>query len=307
MPLPLTADTPALPPNDPRRGAPPAAGDAEVPESRYRVGRRFDRATRLVGDPGLAALLGARVLVFGAGGVGSFTAEALARMGVGHLVLTDFDRVCITNTNRQLHAMKGTIGKPKVEVMAERLRRVHPTAEIEARVAFYAAEQADALLDGRIDFVVDAIDNVTAKAHLVATCVKRGLPLVTCMGAAARLDPTRVRVADLAETEVDPFAKAFRRVLRQHHGVVAKKGAPLGVDAVFSLEPPLEPLAPAYDEGLGFRCVCPSGKNGLHECEKRNRIDGSAGFVTGAFGLAAASVVVRRLTGRGDPPRTVVR
>jgi len=288
--LPLTQDTRAIPgPSDP---------PADADENRYRIGRRFDRANRLFGDDGIAGLLDARVVVMGVGGVGSFAAEALARSGLGHLTLVDFDQVCITNTNRQLHAMKGTVGKKKVDVMGERLQRVHPTATIDAVPAFYAAERSDELLAGRVDYVVDAIDNMTAKAHLVATCLSRRIPLVSCMGAAARLDPTRIRVADLADTEVDPFARSLRKLLRQHHGVVARKGAPIGVPAVYSLEPPLDPRAPHYDEGVGFRCVCPSGKNGLHECDRRRRIDGSAAFVTGAFGLAAASVVVRALTGR---------
>jgi len=296
VPLPLADDVPGIE-GPPFRSPLPEVEATSVPETRYRIGRRFDRANRLLGDGGIRRLLDARVLVFGGGGGASFTAEALARSGVGRLVLVDFDQVCITNTNRQLHAMRGTVGKKKVEVMAERLRRVHPTATIEPIPAFYSEARADELLAGSVDFVVDAIDNLTAKAHLIATCLRRGLPLVSSMGAAARLDPTRIRVADLADTEVDPLARSLRKLLRQHHGVVARKGAPVGISAVYSLEPPLPPLVPHYDEGVGFRCVCPSGKNGLHECDRRNRIDGSAAFVTGAFGLAAASVVVRSLVG----------
>ncbi len=289
MPLPMATDA-----------ATPAAGstetDAATPETPYRTHRRFDRAARLFTEPGLGRLMSARVAVFGVGGVGSFAAEALARSGVGHLRLVDFDKVCITNTNRQLHAMKGTVGKVKVEVMAERLRRVHPTAEVEAIPRFYERTASDALLAGDLDFVVDAIDNLTAKAHLIATCRERGIPLVSCMGAAARMDPTRIEIADLSYTRVDPFARALRKILRKSYALDLT--APVGIPAVFSTEEPIAPSSPSYDEGEGFRCVCPGGKNGMHDCDRRARIDGSASFVTGAFGLAAASVVVRRLVGR---------
>jgi tRNA A37 threonylcarbamoyladenosine dehydratase len=272
--------------------------DGSAAESRYKTHRRFDRAARLFSEPGLQKLMGARVLVVGVGGVGSFTAEALARSGVGHIALIDFDRVCVTNTNRQLHAMQGTIGKRKVEVMAARLKLVHPTSTIEAVPTFYNAESSDELLSGRIDYVVDAIDNLTAKAHLIATCIERKLPLVSSMGAAARLDPTAIVVADLSATYKDPFAAALRKLLRSRHGLSMSPTQPLGVQAVFSTEEPIAPSPLSYDEGEGFRCVCPGGKNGLNDCDRKMRIDGTASFVTGAFGLTAASVVVRSLIGR---------
>ncbi len=271
--------------------------DEREPETRLRTHRRFDRAARLFTEPGLGRLHESRVIVVGLGGVGSFAAEALARSGVGELVLVDFDKVCITNSNRQLHAMKGTIGRQKSDVMAERLARIHPTARIEALPVFYNAETSERVLAGRVDFVVDCIDNMTAKAHLIATAQTRGLRLVSSMGAAARMDPTQIRVADLSDTEVDPFARALRKILRDKHGLDAQRGRPLGVPAVFSLETPIPPTPPAYDEETGgFVCVCPGGKNGVNDCDRKNRIDGSAAFVTGAFGLAAASVVVRELT-----------
>jgi tRNA threonylcarbamoyladenosine dehydratase len=268
------------------------ANDVETP---LRTHRRFDRAARLFSEPGLHGLMRCRVVVVGVGGVGSFAAEALARSGVGELVLVDFDKVCVTNTNRQLHTMKGTVGRHKVDVMAERLRLVHPTAEITPVREFYSKENSDRLLEGSVDYVVDAIDNITAKAHLIATCRRRGIPVVSSMGAAARLDPTCIRVDDLSNTIKDPFARALRRVLIDKYELVVKKGSPLGVDAVFSIEEPRRPSELDYDKGEGFRCVCPSGKNGKHECDRRARIDGSAAFVTGSFGLTAASVVVRKL------------
>lgn len=274
-----------------------ATPEVETPEvsTRYRTHRRFDRAARLFTEPGLHRLMEARVVVIGMGGVGSFAAEALARSAIGELVLVDFDDVCVTNANRQLHALRGNIGKAKVEVMAERLRAINPTATITPIARFYEASTSDELLSGRVDHVVDAIDNLTAKAHLVATCIARRIPIVSSMGAAARLDPTRVRTADLSETQRDPFARALRKLLRREHGLAIERGRPIGVSAVYSDEAPREPAPVSYDEGKGFVCVCPNKDNGMHTCERRSRIDGSASFVTGTFGLAAAGVVVRQL------------
>ncbi len=294
MQLPTTKD--AL--NVQRGPSVPSALDSNDEEVVYRTHRRFDRAARLFSEPGLHKLMGCRVLVIGVGGVGSFTAEALARSGVGTIGLVDFDRVCVTNTNRQLHAMQGTIGKSKVEVMAERLRLIHPTGAVEAIPRFYNQESSEEILSGRVDFVVDAIDNLSAKAHLIAHCRRRGIPVVSSMGAAARIDPTQVRVADLVDTYNDAFAGALRKLLRKEYGLELAPKRPIGIPAVFSPESPILPSSPAYDEGEGFRCVCPGGKNGLHDCDRRARIDGTASFVTGTFGLVAASVVVRDLIAR---------
>ena len=139
----------------------------------YRLHRRFDRMARLTGDEGMARLPNSFVVVFGLGGVGSFTAEALVRSGVGRIRIVDFDDVCVTNTNRQLHAMKGHIGRPKSALMGERLRRINPKAIVEDVKMFYQAECSDELLAGEPDFVVDAIDQFTAKCHLIATCHER--------------------------------------------------------------------------------------------------------------------------------------
>lgn len=264
-------------------------------EAAYRLHRRFDRMGRLVGDPAMAKLLGSHVMVIGLGGVGSWAAEALARSGVGRLTLVDFDLVCVTNANRQLHAVRGTTGKPKATVMAERLRAIHPSCEVEAVQRFYEAETSAALLGRGPDLVIDAIDNLTAKAHLIATCRERGVALVVSGGASGRMDPTQVRVSDLSEVEGDPFLAALRKILRQRHEFPSGRG--WGVAAVHSLEPISEPLALGYDGGEGFRCVCPQGDNGKHTCDQRNLIYGTAGFVTGSFGLACASVAVKRLLG----------
>src|SRR2546423_229298 len=213
--------------------------------------RRFDRTARLVGDAGIARLASSTVTVIGVGGVGSYAAEALVRSGVGRVILVDYDRICVTNVNRQLHAMKGTLGKSKAEVMAERLRAINPDATIEARAEFYGPESSARLLVPEPDVVIDAIDNHAAKMHLIATCVRERLRIVSAMGAAARLDPTMVRVGDLSETRLDPFARVLRRNLRKKHGLDCTQH--VGVWAVFSEEPPIEPVALDYDDGA-FRC-----------------------------------------------------
>ena len=272
-----------------------------------RTHRRFDRIARLVGEEAMARLARAHVMVVGCGGVGSFAAEALARSAVGRITLVDFDLVCVTNSNRQLHAMRGNIGRPKVEVMAERLRLVHPTAQIDARVEFYEEDNSTQLLDPQPDYVIDAIDNITAKAHLLSTCRRAGIPIVSSMGAAARLDPTRVRVDDLARTHHDPFAHHVREALRQKHAWHFKPSRPTGIAAVFTDEPATAPTDLAYDAATGgFHCVCPQSDNGKHTCEKRSRIDGSAAWLAGTFGLVAASVAIRELTGESVIDRSHV-
>lgn len=233
------------------------------------------------------------IMVVGCGGVGSFAAESLARTGVGQISLVDFDLVCVTNGNRQLHAMRGTIGKSKVDVMAERLRLINPGSVVNAVPEFYNHETADALFALNPTVVIDAIDNLTAKSHLLVQCKERNVPVVSAMGAAARMDPTRVRVDDLARTKQDPFAAALRSILREKYQWEFKHTKPLNIPAVFSDEPPIAPSALSYDQEEGFHCVCPQSDNGLHTCEKRSRIEGSVSWVTGTFGLVTASVAVR--------------
>jgi tRNA A37 threonylcarbamoyladenosine dehydratase len=281
---------------------------AEAPEeTRYRLHRRFDRLGRLYGDGAVERLMGARVVIFGLGGVGSFAAEALARSAIGHLFLVDFDDVCVTNTNRQLQALRGNIGKPKCDILRDRLRAVNPQARIEAERVFYNAERSERLLTppwgtGPYDFVVDCIDNMTAKAHLLATCWQRQIPVVASMGAAGKRDPTRLRIADLAQTTVCPLAKDLRKLLRRKHGL--PRSGTLGITAVYSTEPRSWPRELSYDGGQGFKCVCPN-RSDEHGCDSRSLIDGTSVAVTGAFGLAAASHVINALVGdlpQGEPP-----
>lgn len=260
----------------------------------WRLHRRFDRTGRLIGDAGMQRLAKSRVVVFGLGGVGSYAVEGLVRSGVGHLTLVDFDVVCVTNSNRQLHATVSTVGKAKAELLAQRCKQINPDCDVVPVVDFYRAEVADQLLAGPWDFVVDAIDNVKAKLHLLHECLGRKLPVVSSMGAAGRLDPTYLRVDDLCETHMDQFAKDIRKLLKRKYGV--DTNSPTGITAVFSIEPRRDPQPLAYDAATeGFQCVCPQGENEFHSCEHRNQIDGSVAFVTSVFGMQMAGVVVRRL------------
>ena len=270
--------------------------NSEMSESElreYTLHRRFDRFGRLVGDAVMEKLFRSHVMVVGLGGVGSFAAESLARSGVGRLTLVDFDDICVTNTNRQLHAMAGLIGEKKAQVMGERLRRVNPQAEIEVIDKFYSAETAAEILGRAPELVLDCIDNLTAKCHLLATCHGRGLPVIASGGASAKEDPLKIKFADLAETHTDPFVHEVRRILRQKYGFPSE--GVLGIPTVFSDERPTAPIELHYDKGKGFRCVCPQGGNDQHSCEKRSMIYGTASYVTGAFGLVMASRAIALL------------
>ncbi|HSP18349.1 MAG TPA: tRNA threonylcarbamoyladenosine dehydratase [Myxococcaceae bacterium] len=260
----------------------------------FRLSRRWDRTGRLLGDEAMGRLARARVIVFGLGGVGSYAVEGLVRSGVGHLTLVDFDDVCVTNLNRQLHATVRTVGKGKAELMAQRCLEVNPDCTVTPVAEFYRAENAEQLLRPGWDFVVDAIDNVKAKLHLLHRCVQLGIPVVSSMGAAGRLDPTALRVDDLSETIMDPFAKDIRKLLRRKYGVETDRRT--GITAVYSVEAPRTPVPLTYDAATeGFLCVCPSRENDFHTCDHRTQVNGSVAFVTSVFGMNAAGVVVRRL------------
>ncbi len=290
----ISADNPASADSPGRLSSPAAvASDSLDGENAYRLHRRFDRMGRLFGDAAMERLFSAHVMVIGLGGVGSFAAESLARSGIGRLTLIDFDRVCVTNSNRQLQAMRGTIGKYKAQVLAERLRLINPQAQVEAICRFYDQATAATLLALAPDFIVDAIDNITAKCHLLATAKRMGLRLVSATGASGRLDPTLLRVGDLSETRIDPLAQEVRHILRRKYGFPSD--GPFGIPAVYSLEHPQHPEDLHYDHGEGFHCVCPGGKNDHHSCDERRLIYGTASFVTGSFGLTCASVVIRSL------------
>ncbi|MGC4118149.1 MAG: tRNA threonylcarbamoyladenosine dehydratase [Myxococcales bacterium] len=265
-----------------------------APEKRAtRIPRRFERNARLFGPEAVERLSNAHVTVFGLGGVGSWAAEGLARAGIGRLTLVDFDRVCITNVNRQLPATQLSVGAFKAEVLAERMRQINPEAQVVAFKEFYRAETSELLLPATgVDFVVDAVDNVKAKLHLLARCLELKIPVISSMGAGGRMDPSRIRVSDLYESHTDQFAKDVRKFLRIKHGIPATQQL-TGILAVWSTERPRDPIE-AEGEGCGFNCVCPGGENDFHSCEKRRQINGTAAFVTSVFGMMAAGEVVRR-------------
>jgi tRNA A37 threonylcarbamoyladenosine dehydratase len=228
--------------------------------------------------------------VVGVGGVGSWTVEALARSGVGRLTLVDLDEVCVSNVNRQLHALDAAIGRAKVEVMADRVRSINPECDTRPAMEFFTASNADGLLSSRYDFVVDAIDSLTNKCLLIAKCRAAGTPVLTCGGAGGRRDPTQIRVCDLAFTSHDRLLQKARVKLRKDFGF-PRDEEPFGVSAVFSREAPVFPAGdgsvcaqrPANPDGESLKLNCDSGF-------------GTATFVTGTFGFVAAAHVVQAIS-----------
>ena len=257
---------------------------------------RADRNARVLGLGAVERLGEAHVVVLGLGGVGSFTAEALARAGVGWLTLVDGERVDETNANRQLHALDGEFGRFKAEVLAERMARVAPTARFDPECVPYGPETADRLVPAGTSYVVDAMDTVVAKLHVIARCLDLGIPVVTSLGAARRIDPTAVQVTDLSETHTDQLAKDVRKYLRRRHAISAT--SPLGVKAVWSVEEARASLSlPGDEEGIPGTRARPDGQR-----RRDPKCYGSVAFVTGVFGLVAAAVVVQDLG--GVVPRT---
>ncbi len=255
--------------------------------------QRFDRIGLLVGHGGLTRLWKASVTVVGLGGVGSFAAEALARSGIGKIRLIDFDEVCITNSNRQLQALQNTIGRPKADVLAERLKLINPELELIVEKTFFSQENADELLSPKPDFLIDAIDNFTAKCHLIAECKKRSIPLVVSTGAASRFDPTAIQIADLGRTHTDPMAQAVRRILRKKYNF--PKNGNFGIPAVFSTEKPTRPRPFHYREAKEIPSSCPPETLDASEQRDSQLPNGTFVFVTGTFGLTCASVAIRHI------------
>ncbi|PLX81780.1 MAG: tRNA cyclic N6-threonylcarbamoyladenosine(37) synthase TcdA [Desulfuromonas sp.] len=254
---------------------------------------RFSRMELLVGQEGLRGLGQASVAVFGVGGVGSYAAEALSRAGIGRLTLVDFDDICLTNVNRQIHALDGTIGRSKVEVMAERCRAINPGADVIPLQEFYSAETSDALLAEPFDYVLDCIDHMTAKLHLIETCLRKPIRLVSSMGAANKLDPTQVKLSDLADTQKCRLARIIRKELR-------KRGIERGVKVVYSTEEfrPLSDQAAICAED----CICPNKQDQKWRCTDRRVILGSSSYIPPIFGLTMAGEVIRELVGDAPSP-----
>jgi tRNA threonylcarbamoyladenosine dehydratase len=245
---------------------------------------RFGGVARLYGAAGLARLQAAHVAVVGLGGVGSWTVEALARSGVGGLTLIDLDDVCVTNINRQVHATDAAVGRPKAEVLRERVAQIAPGCAVTVRAEFFTAGSAERLLAPEFDVVVDAIDGVGNKARLIAALVARGRPAVTVGGAGGKRDATLVRVGDLGEAWGDELLRMVRRKLRREYGFAAGEGQRYGVRCVWSGERPVFPWADGTcatepEPGGNLKLDCAGGF-------------GTAAHVTGVFGLVAAQEAI---------------
>ena len=233
----------------------------------------------------MKVLASSTVAVFGIGGVGSFAAEALARSGIGGLALFDDDNVCLTNINRQLIATMSTVGKPKVEVMRDRILDINPSARVEVNEVFYGAANADQYDFSRYSYIIDAIDTVSSKLVLIERAKALNIPVISCMGAGNKLDPTRFEVADIYKTSVCPLAKVMRRELRAR-GIESLK-------VVYSKEIPT-PLSESDDISCKQNCVCPP--DSTRNCSVRQQVPGSISFVPSVAGLILAGEVIKDLT-----------
>lgn len=249
---------------------------------------QFSRTQLLLGQDGMDRLANARVAVFGVGGVGGFTVEALARSGIGAIDLIDDDKVCLTNINRQIIALRSTVGKYKVDVAAERLRDINQNIQVNTYKTFYMPDTAHQFDFSQYDYVVDAIDTITGKLELVMQAHKAGTPIICSMGAGNKLDPTAFRVADIYKTSVDPLARVMRHELRKR-GIKKLK-------VVYSEEPPMRPVDDMASS-CRTNCICPPGAE--RKCTERRDIPGSNAFVPSVVGLIIAGEVIKDLSGVG--------
>ncbi len=248
---------------------------------------QFARTQLLIGRDGIDRLKSARVAVFGIGGVGGYVCEALVRSGVRAFDLIDDDKVCLTNLNRQIIATRKTVGRYKADVMRERMLEINPDADIRIRKCFVLPENISEFPFEEYDYVVDAVDTVTAKLELVMKSQEKHVPVISCMGAGNKLDGSRFRVADIYKTRDCPLARVMRRELKKR-GVKRLK-------VVYSEEQPTRPLE---DMSISCRthCICPPGTK--HKCTERRDIPGSVAFVPSVAGLLIAGEVVKDLTAR---------
>jgi tRNA A37 threonylcarbamoyladenosine dehydratase len=248
---------------------------------------QFSRTELLVGADGIDKLKKSSVIVFGIGGVGSYTAEALARSGVGRIGLVDDDVVCVTNINRQLIALTSTVGKSKIEIMKERVQDINPDAIVDLYPLFYGVDTADKIDLTNYDYIVDAIDTVTAKLLLIEQAKEKNIPIISAMGAGNKLDPTGYKVADISETTICPLAKTVRKELK-------RRGIEGGVKVVYSEE---KAITPEFTEATDckFNCVCPPGAT--RNCTERRQVPGSIAFMPSVAGLIIASEAIKDLLG----------
>ena len=255
------------------------------------LNHRFGGIARLHGQAALDRFMTARVAVIGVGGVGSWAVEALARSGIGHITLVDLDEICVTNVNRQLHAMDGQIGRQKTDAMAERALAIHPKCEVVVVPKFFNEKSAAEILGAGFDAVIDAIDYARHKSLLAAECHRREIFLVTCGGAGGRRDPTRIRVTDLAYSGMDPLLLQLRRGLRNDFGFPktprGQEPALFGIDAVYSDEAPYF----SHCDGTVSKTP-PDDMTGRINCSSGF---GSATHLIASFGLIAAGRVLEKL------------
>lgn len=255
---------------------------------------QFSRTQLLLGESAMQELANKRVAVFGIGGVGGYACEALVRSGIGAFDLIDDDKVCLTNLNRQIIATRKTVGRYKTEVMKERMLEINPNVDVRIHNCFFLPENADKFPFDEYDYIVDAVDTVTAKISIVMKANELGIPVISSMGAGNKLDPTAFMVADIYKTRVCPLAKVMRRELKKR-GVKKLK-------VVYSEEQPTRPIE---DMSISCRtnCICPPGAE--HKCTERRDIPGSVAFVPSVVGLIIAGEVIKDIAGVKAKPRTV--
>ena len=245
---------------------------------------QFSRTQLLIGKDGIEKLAKARVAVFGIGGVGGYTVEALIRSGLGTIDIIDDDKVCITNLNRQLYATRKTVGKYKVDVAKERILEINPDAVVNTYQTFYTPQTADTFDFSHYDYVVDAIDTVVGKLSLIEETKKYNVPIICAMGAGNKMDPTKFEVADISKTSVCPLARVMRVELRKRHIKDVK--------VVYSKEPPITPQED-LSISCSAHCVCPPG---TRKCTVKHQIPGSTAFVPPVVGMIIAGEVIKDLT-----------
>lgn len=246
---------------------------------------QFSRTQLLIGEAAINKLQKSRVAVFGIGGVGGYVCEALVRSGVGAFDLVDDDKVCLTNLNRQIIATRKTVGKYKADVMKERMLDINPDVDVRIHRCFFLPENADDFPFDEYDYVVDAVDTVTAKIELILRAKAHNVPIISAMGAGNKLDPGRFKIADIYQTSVCPLARVMRRELKKRHVKNLK--------VVYSDEQPIRPLE---DMSISCRtgCICPP--EAQHKCTERRDIPGSTAFVPAVAGLMIAGEIVKDLS-----------
>lgn len=255
---------------------------------------QFSRTQLLLGESAMQELANKRVAVFGIGGVGGYACEALVRSGIGAFDLIDDDKVCLTNLNRQIIATRKTVGRYKTEVMKERMLEINPNVDVRIHNCFFLPENADKFPFNEYDYIIDAVDTVTAKISIIMKANEFGIPVISSMGAGNKLDPTAFMVADIYKTRVCPLAKVMRRELKKR-GVKKLK-------VVYSEEQPTRPIK---DMSISCRtnCICPPEAE--HKCTERRDIPGSVAFVPSVVGLIIAGEVIKDIVGVKAKPRTV--